>query len=1012
MRKKYLSRILLGGLIIASTVTLNSCKDYDDDIDDLQEQIDENAAAISANATAIDALEAEISAGSVISSVTTTSGGITITLSNGSSYDITNGEDGADGSVISINEDGYWCIDNVSTGLLAEGQDGTTGEDGTDGGFYYPNTATYTFWYVSGEEAEALEDTDIAYLSENNIGTNTEISFLSENTTEVTMSVSAIETDDYVMLVGVLVDGEATNITIYKDNKLRSLVFIPQVYVDGVEGLTYGQFTYTAVVISDKNSTDGETWSTSETETIINPTVQAQYHVNPSTATITADDVISIVLDADVDFITSRTASDNLSITATFADYTDGILTVNLDITGTEATEELISVFALQVTKVNDDETEETVTSDYATIYNEDLDELAIARDDLVETDDLYVDGDHHYRTYVNDEDSEAYITTNIWESTDPVSDNCDLSVVYTGSIDLADYVVAHKVADDADCTTASAEYLESLGLEFVYEVYTGYYIGDDALTPQSEFVTLEGSVFTPRVYTTTGAASINRTPIIRVTLVDTNNDNAIVSIAYLKVYIAAEEEEDESDYTYEFPVDAFAFSCGEEGSQILDVETFNVNVYNELGLSKEEFHSKYAYFYDYGATLGEIGTVTETEEDALEATWEVTWTITEDDLWTYAGSASITHTIRFYTDSEYTGNYVELILTSSIDGVQKTYNIETADYISNMWNDDYTLAKFNVSVPTSTTDDDEDNCLFINDLNSPFTTWPTNSTTGVPGVLQLDEAVTSISYYFCEDIITDITQVGDIDVVFSVSSDGTELYATVDGTTETIATIDNTGATTSTLGDAIENAVELNKDSDIAKALLNTEELDIYFGATGNVCDDESKVVTITFNGEDHFVARYIRPVFLNSEAADNFIDGVDYEEDGSIIAIEDLIDPYDWRDRYFSDYDNYWDYYGISGITIDVDDAICTINDHTVDDEFAVPTNIVLTQVDVTTIGTEETLGTKTSAYGFLTYKNNGTKVETGYYIYVTVTVEYTWGTIESDPIAIWVEPTISNK
>ena len=46
MNKKFLSAILFGALMIGSTGTFTSCKDYDDDIKDLQGQIDANKTAI------------------------------------------------------------------------------------------------------------------------------------------------------------------------------------------------------------------------------------------------------------------------------------------------------------------------------------------------------------------------------------------------------------------------------------------------------------------------------------------------------------------------------------------------------------------------------------------------------------------------------------------------------------------------------------------------------------------------------------------------------------------------------------------------------------------------------------------------------------------------------------------------------------------------------------------------------------------------------------------------------
>ena len=50
MRKKYLSALLFGALLFASTGTFTSCKDYDDDINNLQEQLDKKASLEELNA--------------------------------------------------------------------------------------------------------------------------------------------------------------------------------------------------------------------------------------------------------------------------------------------------------------------------------------------------------------------------------------------------------------------------------------------------------------------------------------------------------------------------------------------------------------------------------------------------------------------------------------------------------------------------------------------------------------------------------------------------------------------------------------------------------------------------------------------------------------------------------------------------------------------------------------------------------------------------------------------------
>ncbi|MFR9521021.1 MAG: hypothetical protein SNF99_09170, partial [Rikenellaceae bacterium] len=94
MKTKFLFKSMLVAIFAMASLAWTSCSKYDDDIAYLQEQIDDNAAAIEANATAIAAIEELIDSGSVITGVTSTSNGIMITLSDGSSYEITNGTNG------------------------------------------------------------------------------------------------------------------------------------------------------------------------------------------------------------------------------------------------------------------------------------------------------------------------------------------------------------------------------------------------------------------------------------------------------------------------------------------------------------------------------------------------------------------------------------------------------------------------------------------------------------------------------------------------------------------------------------------------------------------------------------------------------------------------------------------------------------------------------------------------------------------------------------------------------
>ena len=54
MNKKFLSAILFGALMVSSTGTFVSCKDYDDDIDRIDKELTELKSQIAALQTTVD----------------------------------------------------------------------------------------------------------------------------------------------------------------------------------------------------------------------------------------------------------------------------------------------------------------------------------------------------------------------------------------------------------------------------------------------------------------------------------------------------------------------------------------------------------------------------------------------------------------------------------------------------------------------------------------------------------------------------------------------------------------------------------------------------------------------------------------------------------------------------------------------------------------------------------------------------------------------------------------------
>ena len=161
MRKKYLSALLFGALLVTSAGTFTSCKDYDDDINNLQEQI-------TANADAIKALEELVKAGKYVSAVSGNGNVITFTFTDGTTQQVTVESAEQETQTVTIGEDGEVIIngegtgfytsktpsqEEVEAGLVKKGANGTWEVLGEDGN-YTDTKIPVSGITVSGSEAE------------------------------------------------------------------------------------------------------------------------------------------------------------------------------------------------------------------------------------------------------------------------------------------------------------------------------------------------------------------------------------------------------------------------------------------------------------------------------------------------------------------------------------------------------------------------------------------------------------------------------------------------------------------------------------------------------------------------------------------------------------------------------------------------------------------------------------------------------------------------------------------
>ena len=116
--------------MLGTTGTFTSCKDYDDDINNLQTQVD----GIKAD---LKTLQDKVNAGKYVTNVTKSGDGIVITWNDNSTSTIETikgdkGEDGKAGTVVTI-VDGFWAFDGVKSEYPAVGPKGDPGEPGAAG---------------------------------------------------------------------------------------------------------------------------------------------------------------------------------------------------------------------------------------------------------------------------------------------------------------------------------------------------------------------------------------------------------------------------------------------------------------------------------------------------------------------------------------------------------------------------------------------------------------------------------------------------------------------------------------------------------------------------------------------------------------------------------------------------------------------------------------------------------------------------------------------------------------
>ena len=1017
MKRKYFSALLMGALTIASVSTFTSCKDYDDDISSLQSQIDKLNEMVSK-------IQGQIDKGAILTGVSPVENGVKLTLSNGDSYTITNGKDGAKGAdgaagapgtpgkdadIWKIGDDGYWYKNETKTDWKAVGTDGAAGAAGTagtpgkDGKYYVPNPQTGTF-FVYGDGDKDAYDSGVSYLASGII--------------------TATWSKDVLTLNGVKNEaGEQIVINLTTD--LKALVFSPEYYYQGIEAFEMATYKFKPKTVKEVDP-DGnyKTDAPTTASAFFNyaPDMTASYFLNPANAKVEDKAELFSFISADKEYTRATGAKRDFRVEKVDLSKS-GMVTVhtkyNGDAVKSIAADNQVTVLALQYKGVNG-----TVTSDFAAVR-------ATAYTDL----QLNLASDPHACKHL-------YGT-----AMDAINNDAQVNLKYNNDkgIDLRELINTDRVYQGGTCQAwdknAKEDLVKQAGFKYSFEL-VGYQEGANE-TSQSAHAAIAADGYTMRAQMPEGGkqqaygysaekannlqnpATINREPLVRVILTDTVN-NKIASVGYLKFKITNKDTQDQQQV---FPMATvttpYTIDCGENNVMKQDLKWFDIEeqIIAQLSLSKTQFETTYGYEGDASdldqfdkaelnatalPSVSKIGVVQHTTQDENGTETEVLkWAV--DNQKAYAafksGKTSLTTYIRFTkkTDAESVAKpdyvnsadkyvYVKFTWTPSAINLTPSTAFDNGSKLVSYWygankldaNSGFAEIHGNVEAVGST--DNLKNGAATDDADDEFVFNISNTLKG--NKLAVNEMAAPYAGLNSKLVLT----------YEFVSGHG--LYANAAG--DKIFTDPLLANLVATLNKTT-GVVSMKGCSDAAKEKLNA-----YAPKTGEV-NTLDKVLTarvkvvatmcgnidVPVNNKE-FDVKFIRPISI-TDATAKFVDGVTTTAPLKLTFV-------DWRGYNFTGTRvptaNYFTYYGVKSIALDIPNAKTNLNNNWNDKLSELTTKIKLDYVAPTKaqIAAED--------FGTITYSNNGSTVGT-FQVKIPATVTYDWGELKTE-VVVTIEKT----
>ena len=1043
MNKKFLSAILFGALLVASTGTFVSCKDYDDDIDGLQGQIDKIASSLS---------DLQGKVGTCVKSVTYDPATGKLTVVNG------------ENSVV------YTIAQNLPNYTISVGKDGTVSLL-KDGQVVSSGTITFPAGAVAFDPSKLAVDSATGKVLYDGVETKVIMP------TDGILSIEDTKNADGVVIgYTIRYKDQAVTFALNDALTLKGLVFKSDLFVDGIEAIEYPYLNYTYLkgatpakkewnddqgIISKVTEDQKEWFYTGDQETQFNPIEYINYHLNPSSAKVAKEDLSFV--SRDVEMISSR-ASVTTPKVADMKAADEGILPVGFTAIGKMIAQEGEgSIMALQaIVKANSGaQADTTITSDYALLYASKVTPEAIAfNDNTIEAQDCSV--------------TAAANPDELFKEVQYAIEHApSLKVAYNSSLDLTKLLATHynqkgepnKLKSDGDHKVWAYGDEAKFGLKYDYKFIQ--YTSGNNVTSDSKYVdatTIADGVVTPRIVNSAGEtlseqglSSVGKRPLVRVRITDT--EGRVVLHGFIKIEIVKQIKDIVTD---EFNKGLQKFGCDRADVKLTWSEISYQLLEKAAVSSKADFDALYKFDNEgkvdgtgnqyvkdgdrfVKATSNQlIGYVEEKVDQTGTTNTVLHWNLEkteQQDIYEMADHKATIY-VRYISKAGTTHAPIYMPLTVAIAKPQGTVTKKIAEY---WYGENKNNTRLNVAYPK-----DNGSAAYHNytiDLNQVWEgNLPKFTTDKTAGFASYTDAIFATQYggytggykyYFAAD-------------QNKLTVDGVEYTLTVKATT---APSINGGSYAATTENMLKYALSVNagvftneylyantvkiatinqqtgyityENNSTSKALLNAfgHNEAAHFANIGVTAYSPCGIAMSLDNPE--YPAYFLRPIDPIGVTTGEFIDA---QANGSTLDIAKLFNFQDWRNVKFEGA-NAWlyAYYELSNVKVNLDKVTTTLNGGTLGTTLlsTITNKIELTQTNNTGVTVtssnlnlasynNEAAGATTYAevvkqMGKIKYVNNGNNVQ-DFQLRIPVEFTYYWGTINTY-VDVAVKGTMGN-